>query len=286
MPRAHQREVFGPTQDRSRVDRGNRVAYGVQGVLHNLWLDRGCRTVVAKEVIRQLFAKEPINVLEPGEHLEHQRGIRTESVGPSAVQEGRVAPALREAGHVATGQLGELAQDAQDLSEVRVQVEGTDPSTCPLTAPWHRCASSESGVLILGRTAAGLEAPRGSFQARSLYAQGESLIIEVRRAADRLETHADGIVSRHSFAFGPHYDPANTRFGALVTHNDDVLSPGAGFPEHPHRDLEIVTWVVSGALQHADSTGGSAIVRPGMVGRLSTGAGVRHSEINAWSGVR
>jgi len=110
------------------------------------------------------------------------------------------------------------------------------------------------------------------------------LIIEVRRAADRPESHGDGIVSRHSFAFGPHYDPANTRFGALVTHNDDVLSPGAGFPEHPHRDLEIVTWVISGALQHADSTGGSAIVRPGMVGRLSTGAGVRHSETNAWSG--
>jgi len=109
------------------------------------------------------------------------------------------------------------------------------------------------------------------------------LSIELRRAADRLESHADGIVSRHSFAFGPHYDPTNTRFGALVTHNDDVLAPGAGFPEHPHRDLEIVTWVVSGALHHADSTGGSAIVRPGMVGRLSTGAGVRHSEINASS---
>lgn len=110
------------------------------------------------------------------------------------------------------------------------------------------------------------------------------MIIEVRRAADRLASHGDGIVSRHSFAFGPHYDPANTRFGALVAHNDDVLSPGAGFPEHPHRDLEIVTWVISGALQHADSTGGSAIVRPGMVGRLSTGAGVRHSETDASSG--
>jgi quercetin 2,3-dioxygenase len=108
--------------------------------------------------------------------------------------------------------------------------------------------------------------------------------IELRRAADRLESHADGIVSRHSFAFGPHYDPVNTRFGALVTHNDDVLAPGAGFPEHPHRDLEIVTWVVAGAVQHTDSTGGSAIVRPGMVGRLSTGAGVRHSETNASSG--
>jgi redox-sensitive bicupin YhaK (pirin superfamily) len=110
------------------------------------------------------------------------------------------------------------------------------------------------------------------------------LSIELRRAAERLESRGDGVVSRHSFAFGPHYDPMNTRFGALVTHNDDVLAPGAGFPEHPHRDLEIVTWVVSGALQHTDSSGGSAIVRPGTVGRLSTGAGVRHSETNASSG--
>jgi redox-sensitive bicupin YhaK (pirin superfamily) len=76
----------------------------------------------------------------------------------------------------------------------------------------------------------------------------------------------------------------NTRLGALVTHNDDVLAPGAGFPVHPHRDLEIVTWVLSGALQHADSSGGSGVVRPGMVGRLSTGAGVHHSETNASSG--
>jgi redox-sensitive bicupin YhaK (pirin superfamily) len=108
--------------------------------------------------------------------------------------------------------------------------------------------------------------------------------IELRRGVDRLESRGDRIVSRHSFAFGPHYEPTNTRFGSLVAHNDDVLAPGAGFPEHPHRDLEIVTWVVWGALQHADSAGGSAILRPGMVGRLSTGAGVRHTETNASSG--
>jgi quercetin 2,3-dioxygenase len=108
--------------------------------------------------------------------------------------------------------------------------------------------------------------------------------IDVRRAADRLESRADGVVSRHSFAFGPHYDPVNTRFGVLVTHNDDLLAVGAGFPEHPHRDVEIVTWVVSGALEHADNFGGSAIVRPGMIGRLSTGDGVRHSERNASEG--
>jgi redox-sensitive bicupin YhaK (pirin superfamily) len=110
------------------------------------------------------------------------------------------------------------------------------------------------------------------------------LTIDVRRAGDRFESRADGVVSRHSFAFGPHYDPINTRFGALVTHNDDLLTVGAGFPEHPHRDLEIVTWVIEGAVEHADSFGGSAIVHPGMIGRLSTGGGVRHSERNASTG--
>jgi redox-sensitive bicupin YhaK (pirin superfamily) len=108
--------------------------------------------------------------------------------------------------------------------------------------------------------------------------------IDVRRAADRLESRADGVVSRHAFAFGPHYDPINTRFGVLVTHNDDLLAAGAGFPEHPHRDVEIVTWVISGALEHADDFGRSAILRPGMIGRLSTGSGVRHSERNASAG--
>ena len=108
--------------------------------------------------------------------------------------------------------------------------------------------------------------------------------IDVRRAADRLESRADGVLSRHSFAFGPHYDPINTRFGVLVTHNDDLLAAGAGFPEHPHRDVEIVTWVISGALEHADDFGGSALVTPGTIGRLSTGGGVRHSERNASAG--
>ena len=111
------------------------------------------------------------------------------------------------------------------------------------------------------------------------------MTIDVRRSADRLESRAEGVVSRHSFAFGPHYDSSNTRFGPLVTHNDDVLAPGAGFPDHAHRDLEIVTWVISGALEHADNLGGTAILRPGVVGRLSTGGGVvRHSERNASSG--
>jgi quercetin 2,3-dioxygenase len=145
-------------------------------------------------------------------------------------------------------------------------------------------ASSKCGVLKFLGTMTGAVEPYAP--AKCPYAQcgDRRLTIDVRRAADRLESRADGVVSRHSFAFGPHYDPINTRFGALVTHNDDLLALGAGFPEHPHRDLEIVTWVVSGALEHADSFGGSAIVHPGMVGRLSTGGGVRHSERNASAG--
>ncbi|HEY8729575.1 MAG TPA: pirin family protein [Acidothermaceae bacterium] len=108
--------------------------------------------------------------------------------------------------------------------------------------------------------------------------------VDVRLAGDRFESHGNLVVSRHSFSYGPHYDPANTRFGPLVAHNDDVLAPGGGFPEHPHRDLEIVTWVLVGALEHGDSTGGSGVLTPGMVGRLRTGAGVRHVERNASSG--
>jgi quercetin 2,3-dioxygenase len=108
--------------------------------------------------------------------------------------------------------------------------------------------------------------------------------IDVRPSGDRFVSRGDGIVSRHSFSFGPHYDPANTAFGCLIAHNDDLLSPGAGFPEHPHRDLEIVTWVLGGALEHSDSEGGSAVLRPGMVGRSSTGSGVHHAETNASDG--
>jgi redox-sensitive bicupin YhaK (pirin superfamily) len=105
--------------------------------------------------------------------------------------------------------------------------------------------------------------------------------VDVRPAGSRFVTRTGSIASRHSFSYGPHYDPANTRFGALVAHNDDVLQPGGGFDDHPHRDVEIVTVVISGALAHRDDHGGSALMRPGSAQRLSTGRGVVHSEINA-----
>lgn len=96
---------------------------------------------------------------------------------------------------------------------------------------------------------------------------------------NRFTTLAQDRVTRHSFSFGEHYDPGNLGFGPLVAHNDDLLEPGGGYPEHPHSDLEIVTWVLSGALVHTDSTGRTGVVEPGHVQVLSAGAGIRHSEM-------
>jgi redox-sensitive bicupin YhaK (pirin superfamily) len=105
--------------------------------------------------------------------------------------------------------------------------------------------------------------------------------VEVRRSADRPATRADGLVSRHSFSFGTHYDPGNVGHGVLVAHNDDTVERGLGYDTHPHRDLEIVTWLLEGGLRHADPDGlsdSSTAVVPGVVQRLSAGSGVRHSE--------
>jgi redox-sensitive bicupin YhaK (pirin superfamily) len=101
--------------------------------------------------------------------------------------------------------------------------------------------------------------------------------------SDRSYDAAAGRVTRHSFSFGPHYDPANLGFGPLVCHNDDALDPsvlvGAGYPDHPHSELEIVTWVLEGALVHTDSTGERHVVEAGRAQVLSAGSGIRHSEI-------
>lgn len=102
--------------------------------------------------------------------------------------------------------------------------------------------------------------------------------MEVRRAATRFVTREPGRTTWHSFSFGPHYDPANIAFGGLVCHNDDHVSPGFGYDDHPHVDLEIVTWVLDGALTHAHDGGVSGVVGAGEVQVLSAGSGVRHSE--------
>jgi redox-sensitive bicupin YhaK (pirin superfamily) len=102
--------------------------------------------------------------------------------------------------------------------------------------------------------------------------------MEVRRSGDRAVTRSERIVSRHSFAFGPHYEPGNLGFGVLVAHNEDMVASPGGYDPHPHRDMEIVTWVLSGALEHRDSAGHHGTVAPGTAQRMSAGRGVRHSE--------
>ncbi|WUJ73656.1 pirin family protein [Kribbella soli] len=104
--------------------------------------------------------------------------------------------------------------------------------------------------------------------------------MEIRRAGERFRTESDWLDSRHSFSFGAHYDPANVGFGFLVAHNDETVAPGTGFETHPHQDLEIVTWVLRGALAHRDSQGNSGVVYPGLAQRMSAGSGIRHSEWN------
>ena len=86
--------------------------------------------------------------------------------------------------------------------------------------------------------------------------------------------------SRHSFSFGGHYDPANTHHGLLLVSNDDRVAAGTGFTTHPHRDMEIVTWVLSGRLEHKDSEGNHGEIYPGLAQRMSAGAGIWHSEMN------
>ena len=103
--------------------------------------------------------------------------------------------------------------------------------------------------------------------------------VEIRRGTDRYLTRGAGFFTRHSFSFGEHYDPDNVSFGPLVCHDDHRLGAGAGFASHPHRDVEIVTWVLSGSLVHEDSAGHSAVVAPGLVQVLSAGSGVTHSEV-------
>ncbi len=107
--------------------------------------------------------------------------------------------------------------------------------------------------------------------------------MDVRRAADRFATQNPWLDSRHSFSFGRHYDAANTGFGLLLVNNDDVVAPGSGFSTHPHRDMEILTWVLDGELVHQDSEGHTGLITPGLAQRMSAGTGILHSELNSAS---
>jgi len=106
-------------------------------------------------------------------------------------------------------------------------------------------------------------------------------MLTIRKREDRGKTKLDWLDGKHSFSFGRYVDRANMGFRSLRVINDDVVAPGGGFGKHPHEEMEILTFVIEGALEHADSTGGGAVIHPGDVQRMSAGTGIEHSEFNA-----
>lgn len=103
----------------------------------------------------------------------------------------------------------------------------------------------------------------------------------LRHRHERGKTHIDWLDSYHTFSFGEYHDPQFMGFGDLRVINDDYIKPGGGFSTHGHRDMEIVTYVLEGALRHEDSLGNGSIIKAGDVQRMTAGTGVRHSEFNA-----